>query len=58
MGARLIKETDAYHDYLLNYTGDVNLCVLNLFLIGRASPYLHNGIRYQENEDNTASIPL
>lgn len=52
MGARFVKGTSIYQENLLSYSGDINFRTLNLFLIGRASPHLHNGTRYRENEDN------
>lgn len=52
MGARFVKGTSIYQENLLSYSGDINFRTLNLFLIGRASPFLHNGTRYHENEDN------
>ena len=52
MGSSLA--TDPYHGNLLNYSGDINFSALNLFLVGRASPYLHNGTEYHENDNHTA----
>ncbi|XP_046632540.1 inactive ubiquitin carboxyl-terminal hydrolase MINDY-4B-like isoform X2 [Daphnia pulicaria] len=52
MGARWISATNSFHTSLVNYSGEISFSVINLFLGGRASPYLYNGTHYHEDKDN------
>ena len=58
MGARWISATNSYHISLVNYSGDISFSAINLFLGGRASPYLYNGTNFREDKDNTVNFQL
>jgi hypothetical protein len=58
MGARWISATNSFHTSLVNYSGDISFSVINLFLGGRASPYLYNGTHYHEDKDNAVNFQI
>lgn len=58
MGARWISATNSFHTSLVNYSGDISFSVINLFLGGRASPYLYNGTHYHEDKDNAVNVQI
>lgn len=43
------------HENLLSYVGDIKFSTVNLFLTGRASPYLHNTVEYRLNATSLVS---
>lgn len=40
---------------LMGNTGNVVFSPISLFLLGRASPFLHNGVMIQENQQGNVS---
>jgi hypothetical protein len=58
MGARWISATNSFHTSLVNYSGEISFSVINLFLGGRASPYLYNGTHYHEDKDNAVNFQI
>ena len=42
---------DQYQNSLVDPLGECTQCLLNLIILGRATPYLHNGVLSMENEE-------
>lgn len=40
---------------LMGNSGNVQFSPISLFLLGKASPYLHNGVQYQEDDEGGVS---